>query len=132
MFGSLDFVYTPVEDVVAASDRYVEVLGATLVWRVRAMGTVVACLRVAEAGPAILLTDHLEGDEPILVYRVADYAATVATLRAEGVSELHELEIPHGPLASFRAPGGDAPCGLRADQAGRRGEVRRPDRRLRR
>ena len=22
------------------------------------------------------------------------------------MTELHELEIPHGPLASFRAPGG--------------------------
>jgi hypothetical protein len=106
VFGSLDFVYTPVADVVGASDLYVEALGATLVWRVRAMGTVVACLRVAETGPAILLTDHLEGNEPILVYRVADYTPAVVALRAGGVSELRELEIPHGPLASFRAPGG--------------------------
>ncbi len=106
MFGSLDFVYAPVEDVVAASDRYVEALGATLVWRVRAMATVVACLQLAESGPRILLTDHLEGDEPILVYRVADFASTVAALRAGGVRELRSLAIPHGPLASFRAPGG--------------------------
>ena len=69
------------------------------------MGTVVACLRVAGEGPAILLTDHLEGDVPILVYRVGDYGAVVGRLRAAG-RELRELEIPHGPCASFEAPGG--------------------------
>ena len=106
MYESLDFVYTPVSDVDAAARGYVEALGATLVWKVRAMGTVVACLRLAEAGPAILLTDHLEGDEPILVYRVSDYRAAVAGLRAAGVADLRELGIPHGPLAAFRAPGG--------------------------
>lgn len=51
MFESPDFVYTPTEDVDAAARRYVEELGATLKWKVRAMGTVVACLRVAGAGP---------------------------------------------------------------------------------
>lgn len=70
------------------------------------MGTVVACVVVAGTGPAILLSGHLEGDVPVLVYRVADYAATVAGLKAAGVRDLHELEIPHGPCASFRLPGG--------------------------
>lgn len=106
MLESLDFVYVPTEDVDASARRYVEELGATLVWKVRAMGTVVACLRVSEAGPAILLSGHLEGPTPILIYRVADYAGAVARLRAAGASDLHELEIPHGPCATFRAPGG--------------------------
>lgn len=106
MFESLDFVYTPTEDVNEAARRYVEELGATLVWKVRGMGTIVACLRVAETGPAILLTDHVEGDQPIFVYRVADYGAAVDALREAGVEGLHEIEIPHGPLASFVAPGG--------------------------
>jgi hypothetical protein len=71
------------------------------------MGTVVACLTLAGSGPAILLSGHLQGETPVLVYRVADYAATVAGLRAaEGVADLHELEIPHGPCAGFRMPGG--------------------------
>lgn len=104
MFESLDFVYAPVEDVDDAARRYVDELGATLEWKVRAFGAVVACLRVAGTGPAILLTDHLDGVEPILVYRVADYAGEAEKLRAAG-AELHELEIPHGPLATFRAPG---------------------------
>ncbi len=106
MLESLDFVYVPTEDVDASAQAYVEELGATLVWKVRAMGTVVAFLRVSDAGPPILLSGHLEGPTPILIYRVADYAKAVERLRAAGASDLHELEIPHGPCASFRAPGG--------------------------
>jgi hypothetical protein len=106
VFQSLDFVYVPTEDVADSARRYVEELGAELVWQVRGMDTVVACLRVSEAGPAILLSGHLEGTTPILIYRVADYASAVTRLRAAGALDLHELEIPHGPCASFRAPGG--------------------------
>jgi hypothetical protein len=95
----------PTRDVPASAQAYVEQLGAELVWQVRGMGTVVACLRVSDDGPAILLSGHLEGTMPILIYRVADYPAAVAHLRANG-ADLHELEIPHGPCASFRAPGG--------------------------
>ncbi len=104
-FASLDFVYVPTEDVDAAARRYVEAFGAELAWKVRGMGTVVACLRVSAQGPAILLSGHLEGPTPILIYRVPDYAASVARLRAAGL-EVRELEIPHGPCASFRAPDG--------------------------
>ena len=49
------------------------------------MGTVVACVRVAKQGPAILLSGHLEGDVPILIYRVADYDAAIARLREAGI-----------------------------------------------
>jgi hypothetical protein len=106
VYRSLDFVYVPTEDVDETARRYAEELGAELIWKVRGMGTVVACLRLSEAGPAILLSGHLEGSVPILIYRVDDYAATVARLRAAGLADLHELEIPHGPCASFSAPGG--------------------------
>lgn len=85
---------------------YVEVLGADLRWKVRGMGTVVACVTLAADGPAVLLSGHLRGEVPILVYRVADYRAAVAGLRARGLTALHEIEIPHGPLASFEAAGG--------------------------
>jgi hypothetical protein len=105
VLGSLDYVYVPTADVDGTARRYVEVFGAELVFKVRGMGTVVACLRIAGAGPEILLSGHLEGETPVLIYRVDDYDAAVAGLRAAGV-ELHELEIPHGPCASFRAPGG--------------------------
>jgi hypothetical protein len=90
----------------ASTERYVEELGAELVWKVRGMGTVVACLRVAEDAPEILLSGHLDGTAPILIYRVENYAAEVARLRAAGAEEIHELEIPQGPCASFRLPDG--------------------------
>jgi len=106
VFVSLDFVYVPAEDVDATAARYVSELDAELLWKVRGMGTTVTCLRVSEGGPAILLSGHLEGPAPVLVYRVADYAAAVARLVATGSSQLRELEIPQGPCASFRAPGG--------------------------
>ena len=106
MFLSLDYVYVPTDDVDASTSRYVDVLGAELLWKVRGMGTVVACVRVSDAGPSILLSGHLEGPAPILVYRVDDYEATLARLRDAGAAEIHELEIPQGPCASFRLPDG--------------------------
>jgi len=105
MFASLDFVYVPTEDVDAAASRCVAQLGAVLVWKVRGMSTTVACLRVAESGPHVLLAGHLSGTVPILVHRVESYQATVDALRSAGL-ELDELEIPHGPCASFTAEGG--------------------------
>jgi hypothetical protein len=89
-----------------AAGRYVDQLGAELVWKVRGMGTVVACLRVSESGPAILLSGHLEGSAPILVYRVDSYDEAVRELERRGAGALHRLEIPHGPSASFTAAGG--------------------------
>ena len=100
MFGSLDSIYLPAADVDDEVVRYVETAGAELIWKVRAMGTTVACLRVGESGPAILLSGHLPGTSPILVYQVQDYAGTVAQLRQRNVT-LRELEIPHGPCATF-------------------------------
>ena len=105
-FESLDYVYVPTADVDLAARRYVDELGAELVFKVRGMGTVVACVRVAKDGPAILLTGHLDGDVPILIYRVADYDEALARLRESGIAHIRELEIPHGPCASFHVPDG--------------------------
>lgn len=106
LFESLDYLYVPTADVDAAARRYVDELGAELVFKVRGMGTTVACLRVAATGPAILLSGHLDGEVPILVYRVRDYADTLERLRESGITEVHELEIPHGPCASFHVADG--------------------------
>jgi hypothetical protein len=103
---SLDFVYTPTDDVDGAIAEHVAAYGGELEWKVRSMGTVVACVRVAESGPKVLLSEHVEGPQPILVYRVEHYAEAVATLRAAGVTDVRELEIPHGPCASFRTGNG--------------------------
>jgi hypothetical protein len=104
VFGSLDYIYVPAADVDAEAERYAGTLGAELIWKVRAMGTTVACVRVAEAGPAILLSGHLQGPGAVLVYRVPDYPATVRLLRRRSVA-VRELEIPHGPCATFTLAG---------------------------
>ncbi len=107
-FESLDFIYTPTADVDATADWYVEMLGARLDFKVRAMGTTVAALSIASTGPRVLLAGHLHTPGPILVYRVADYHATLTKLAAAGLSAREELEIPHGPCAVFDAVGGQA------------------------
>jgi len=106
LFESLDYVYVPTADVDLAARRYQDELGAELVFKVRGMGTVVGCVRVAKEGPAILLSGHLDGDVPILIYRVADYDEAIARLREAGIENIHQLEIPHGPCASFHVPDG--------------------------
>jgi hypothetical protein len=104
VFESLDFIYTPTADVDEAAAHYCESLGAELVFKVRAMGTTVAALRVSQHGPLVLLAGHLHGERPILVYRVNDYTAAIDAFTEAGI-ELEELEIPHGPCATFRAVG---------------------------
>ena len=59
MLRSLDFIYVPTPDVEAAALAYVEAFAADVRWKVRGMGTVVACLEVTAEGPLILLAEHL-------------------------------------------------------------------------
>lgn len=106
MFESLDFIYAPCGDVHAVAAHHVQALGAELLWTVRAMDTTVAALRLSSTGPQILLSGHLAGDQPVLVYRVADYQQTVQALYDRGVTGIRELEIPHGPCAAFRLDDG--------------------------
>ena len=75
----LDFLYTPSRDVAADTADLTAVLGGRLVFAIEDSGIRVAMIELAGA-PRILLTDHLHGDRPILVYRVADLDAAVAAL----------------------------------------------------
>ena len=105
-FESLDYLYTPSRDVAADVQYFVEVLGARLVFAIDAMGTRVAMVELADGSPNVVLNDHLEGDRPILVYRVADLRAATADLATRGWTAEHSLEIPQGPVTTFTAPGG--------------------------
>ena len=105
-FQSLDYVYTPSRDVAADVRYFTDVLGARLVFAIEAMGTRVAMIEAADGPPAIVLAGHLEGDRPILVYRVADLGATSDELATRGWTPGHGLEIPQGPVRTFEAPGG--------------------------
>jgi catechol 2,3-dioxygenase-like lactoylglutathione lyase family enzyme len=106
-FAQLDYLYTPVTDVAAETRYFVNVLGAELVFAIDDGGTKVAMLRLTESPPTILLTDHLEGDRPILVYRVPDLDAASDHLRARGWTTDRSVELPPGPASTFRTPGGN-------------------------
>ena len=105
-FQQLDFVYTPSTDVAADLGYFSEVLGGRVVFAVEAMGTRVAAVQFTEGPPLVLLADHVKGDRPILVYRVADLGAALVALAARGWEQQQSLEIPHGPCCSFRTPSG--------------------------
>jgi hypothetical protein len=105
-FERLDYLYMPSRDVAADARYLTEVLGGRLVFAIEAMGTRVAMVELTPDPPRLVLADHVEGDQPILVYRVADLAAAIAELQGRGWQEERSLEIPQGPVSSFRAPGG--------------------------
>ena len=105
-FESLDFVYHPSRDIVRDVAYFTDVLGGRLHFAVAGMGARVAAIELAPPPPMVLLADHVEGDTPILVYRVANLRKALADLKRRGWSEASTFEIPHGPICSFRAPGG--------------------------
>ena len=106
MFEQLDYVYMPSRDVAADVGFFTEVLGGRLVFAIDSMGTRVAMIELTDGPPRILLTDHLEDDRPILIYRVADLDAAVAGLVERGWQDSGRLEIPSGPCVSFQSVGG--------------------------
>jgi hypothetical protein len=105
-FEQLDFLYVPSRDVAGDLAFFSEVLGGRVVFAIDSMGTRVAAVRLTEDPPLVLLTDHLEGDRPILVYRVPDLGAALSELEGRGWRREHTFEIPHGPICSFSGPGG--------------------------
>jgi len=105
-FDRLDFLYTPSADVGAELAYFTEVLGGRVVFAIEAMGARVAAIELAQGPPLVLLTDHLEGERPVLVYRVADLDGSLAELERRGWHREGTFEIPHGPCCSFRTPGG--------------------------
>jgi hypothetical protein len=105
VFESLDFIYLPSRGVAAEVRGYVEVLGAELVFAIEAFGTRVAMINLAGQSPPLLLAEHLEGEQPVLVFRVADLEQSVAALETQGVTVLARFGIPHGPGVELQTPG---------------------------
>jgi len=96
----------PSSDVATDMAYFTDVLGGRLVFAVEGMGTRVAMVALTDGPPRILLAGHLEGDQPVLVYRVADIAVAMKELVARGWQRESTFEIPHGPVCPFRTPGG--------------------------
>ncbi len=106
MFEHLDYVYMPSRDVAADVTYFTEVLGGRLIFAIDGMGTRVAMVALTEESPRVLLAGHLDGDRPVLVYRVDDLTSAMSDLKSRGWTPGHTLEIPQGPVCSFTAPGG--------------------------
>jgi hypothetical protein len=105
-FEELDFVYMPSADVAGDMRYFSETLGGRVRFAIDGMGTRVAMIELTERAPRVLLADHLEGDQPILVYRVANLDEATRELEGRGWKRGVTLEIPQGPCSSFRTPGG--------------------------
>ena len=105
-FLSLDFLYTPSSDVAGDRTYLVDVMGGRSVFAVEGMGARVAAVALTEGPPLVLLTDHVDGDRPIMVYRVAAFDTALSELESRGWEPEGSFEIPHGPCCSFTTPGG--------------------------
>jgi hypothetical protein len=106
MFDSLDFLYMPSRDPAADARYFSDLLGAEVIFAIEAFGTRVAMVKLADEPPALLFAGHLEGERPILVYRVRDLEAAAAQLRERGCDVSEEFGIPHGPCREITAAGG--------------------------
>ena len=84
LFEHLDYVYMPSRDVAADVSYFTETLGGRLVFAIDAMGGRVAMIDLSGEPPRLLLADHLEGDVPILVYRVASLPTALRDLESRG------------------------------------------------
>jgi hypothetical protein len=96
----------PSTDVAKDLQYFTGVLGGELGFAVEGMGARVAMVRLTQGPPHVLLTDHLDSDQPILIYRVAELKASLADLKARGWKKGQNLEIPMGSCCSFTTPGG--------------------------
>ena len=105
-FQQLDYLYTPSHDVAADVRYFTEVLGGRLGFAAEGMGARVAMVELTGGPPHVLLTDHLEGDRPIYIYRVEDLKKATTNLKKRGLKKLNNLEIPMGPCSSFVTPNG--------------------------
>src|SRR4051812_1022805 len=83
-----------------------EVLGGRIAFAIDAMGARVAKIELTSGPPHILLTDHLQGERPVMVYRVSGLGEAVAALRRRGFRKGRDVELPMGTCRTFSGPGG--------------------------
>lgn len=109
MFESLDFLYVPAPDIESSVRYYTHVLGGRLVWKIHAYGVWVACIILSNnEKPYVLLADHIQKKDMMLIYRVASLDNASAELHSKGWHEENRIEIPPGPCSTFRDPAGNA------------------------
>ena len=85
--------------------HYVDHLGASVVWAIEAFGTRVARVELAPDRPHLLLAEHLEGEQPVMVFRVAGLDEAEADLRARGAGFSARFGFPDGEGVEVEVPG---------------------------
>jgi hypothetical protein len=103
-FESLDFLYVPATNIDESITYYTKTLDGELLWKIHAYGVWVACIRLSNREPYILLADHIKKKDLMLIYRVNNLDKTASELRSRGWREEKSLEIPNGPCLTFRDP----------------------------
>ena len=106
---SLDFLYVPAPDIHASVRYYTDVLDGELMWKIHAFGVWVACIRLANSEkPYVLLADHINKNDVMLIYRVENLQSAIKELKSKNWKEESTIEIPPGPCCTFRDPAGNA------------------------
>jgi len=106
---SLDFLYVPAPDIHASVRYYTDVLDGELIWKIHAFGVWVACIRPANReNPYVLLADHINKNDVMLIYRVQNLQSAIKELKSKDWKEESTIEIPPGPCCTFRDPAGNA------------------------
>jgi catechol 2,3-dioxygenase-like lactoylglutathione lyase family enzyme len=111
MFKSLDFLYVPAPDIESSVRYYTQVLGGELLWKIHAYEVWVACIALSEEEdnkPHVLLANHIQKNDMMLVYRVENLDNAIKQLKLKGWREENRIEIPPGPCCTFRDPAGNA------------------------
>jgi hypothetical protein len=103
-FESLDFLYVHATNIDESITYYTKTLDGELLWKIHAYGVWVACIRLSNREPYILLADHIKKKDLMLIYRVNNLDKTASELRSRGWREEKSLEIPNGPCLTFRDP----------------------------
>jgi predicted enzyme related to lactoylglutathione lyase len=107
LFESLDYLYVPAPDFEAAVAFYTGTLGGQLRWRIRQGSTWVAAVRLGDTSPLVLLANHLEPGQLLLIYRAGSLAEVQRALSNGGWAvDGPAFELPQGPCVIFRDPGG--------------------------
>jgi hypothetical protein len=104
IFESLDFLYVPAPNIQESITYYTKVLDGELLWKIHAYGVWVACVKLSDKEPNILLANHIAKNDFMLIYRVNNLDKAGSELRARGWKEEKSLEIPNGPCLTFRDP----------------------------
>jgi hypothetical protein len=111
IFESLDYIYVPAPNIEESISYYTKVLDGELLWKIHAYGVWVACvnlLRLTEKQeekqqqqPYILLANHIEKKDLMLIYRVKSLEKSASKLSSLGWEKEKSLEIPNGTLSYF-------------------------------